>query len=239
MDLKTRTLLACGSAEVMLHHTMQTMPDLPVMLKIAGRRCVILGGGRVALRRATALLDAKALVTVIAPDIGTELASLPVALERRPYREGDIAGAVLVVIATDNAPVNRAAAEEARRAGVLVNRADDPEAGDLSIPAHAHHGSVTLAVHTGGASATASAIIRRQLSEALDPDWPRLLELVAPYRPRIQAVVADPRERSARLARLADLDALTTLKTSGPQALLQRCEELLTPDTHNATPRPT
>jgi len=224
---------------------MRAMPDLPVMLKIAGRRCVILGGGRVALRRAVALLDAKALVTVIAPDIGEELASLPVTLERRPYREGDlsgagaVAGAVLVVIATDNAQVNRAAAEEARRVGVLVNRADDPEAGDLSIPAHAHHGPVTLAVHTGGASATASAIIRRQLSEALDPDWPRLLELVAPYRSRLQSVIADPRERTARLARLADLDALATLKTSGPQALLQRCEKLLTPDTHNATPRPT
>ncbi|MCE9590884.1 MAG: bifunctional precorrin-2 dehydrogenase/sirohydrochlorin ferrochelatase [Planctomycetes bacterium] len=203
------------------------MPDLPVMLRISGRRCVVIGGGRVARRRAAALLDAGGDVTVIAPTIDPDLVSLKVKLEQRPYRNGDLAGAVLVVVATDDPAVNRLAADEARRVGVLVNRADDPESGDISIPAHAHHGPITLAVHTSGGSATASALIRRQMSDALDPDWPRLIELVSPYRSKVQAGFKDTAQRTARLARLADADALAVLKRDGTQALLARCEDLL------------
>jgi len=196
------------------------------MLDIQHKRCVIVGGGPVALRRARALLEAGGSVTVIAPGIEPELSALPINRLERPYRHGDLDGAWLVIIASNDPQVNEAAARDAKQANVLVNRADDPEAGDFTVPAHAHHGPVTLAVHTGGVSAAAAATIRRELSDALDPDWPRLIGLASPFRSILQQRFPDVDRRQARLKQLADPHAMALLKERGEQALLEFFNEL-------------
>lgn len=202
------------------------MPPLPVMLNLSGKRCVIVGGGPVTVRRAQAMLDAGASVTIIAPNTEPELTGPPLEIHHRPYRTGDLADAFIVVIATDDPQANETVARDAQTAGVLVNRADDPDAGDFTVPAHAHHGPITLAVHTGGASASASATIRRELSEALDPDWATLIELAAGIRPVIQERYPDPAQRRDRLMKLADPHAMAILKDRGKDALLAYYREL-------------
>lgn len=204
------------------------------MLNIRGRLAVIVGGGAVAARRCASLLEAGAEVLVIAPDIREELAALPIRVERRVYRTGDLAGAVLVVIATDDPAVNDRIHADARAAGtVLVNRTDSPappDQGDITFPAHAHHGPITLAVHTGGISASAAATIRRQLSAALDPDWVTLLEAARPCRAEIQRRMPEGERRRAALRELTNNIAMSTLKDSGPdglnrhmRAVIERC----------------
>jgi siroheme synthase-like protein len=205
------------------------MSDLPVMLKVRGRRCLIVGGGGVARRRAGALLEAGAFVTVVAPQIDPELAQLPIHVEVRTYRGDDLDEVMLVIVATDNETVNQQVSADARARGVLVNRADDPDEGDITIPAHTRHGPITLAVHTGGISASASAEIRRRLTEALDPDWATLLQLVAPYRARIQQSTPDRERRRTLLASLTNDTAMALLKQTGPQAVVNYCERLLEP----------
>lgn len=207
------------------------MPPLPVMLNLSGKRCVIVGGGPVAVRRAKALLEAGAAVTVIAPNTEPALTAPPLDIHHRPYRTGDLADAFIVVIATDDPQVNQAVARDAQNTGVLVNRADDPDAGDFTVPAHAHHGPITLAVHTGGASASASATIRRELSDALDPDWPTLIELAAGIRPVIQQNHTNPAKRRDRLMKLAGPHAMAILKGQGRDALLAYYRELAEPET--------
>jgi precorrin-2 dehydrogenase/sirohydrochlorin ferrochelatase len=206
------------------------MVDLPVMLRIEGKPCLIVGGGSVAQRRAAALLEAGGQVTVIAPRVEAELAALPLRVERREYQAGDAQGAFLVVVATDDQELNERIGRDARAAGALLNRADDPTAGDFTVPAHVRHGPITLAVHTGGISANAAAAIRRELSEHLDPAWPRLLDLVAPYRRRIQEAVSDPAVRRTKLQRLAGIESMKLLKEQGPDALVRFCESLLATD---------
>jgi precorrin-2 dehydrogenase/sirohydrochlorin ferrochelatase len=196
------------------------------MLRVAGRRCVVIGGGRVAARRARALLDAGAAVSVIAPRVSNEIEALDVVVTRRRYERQDLEDAMLVVVATDDPGVNQAVGDEARAAGVLVNRADEPAAGDFTVPAHARHGPVTLAVHTGGASAAAAAAIRRELSAALDPDWPRLLETVAPFRAAVQALKLEADARRGRLERLVSTEAMRTLKAEGRDAFRRYCERV-------------
>jgi precorrin-2 dehydrogenase/sirohydrochlorin ferrochelatase len=200
------------------------------MLNLSGKRCVIVGGGPVAVRRAKALLGADASVTIIAPNTGPELTSPPLEIHHRPYRTGDLADAFIVVIATDDPLVNENVARDAQTAGVLANRADDPDSGDFTVPAHAYHGPITLAVHTGGASASASATIRRELSDALDPDWPTLIELAARTRPVIQQNHTDPAQRRDRLMKLADPHAMAILKGQGRDALLAYYRELAGPE---------
>ena len=86
----------------------------PLMLSMAGG-AVVVGGGQVALRRAQSLLDSGADVVVIAPSVVAELAALPVAILRRPYRDGDLSAAWLAHAATDDPDVNSRVADEADR----------------------------------------------------------------------------------------------------------------------------
>jgi uroporphyrin-III C-methyltransferase/precorrin-2 dehydrogenase/sirohydrochlorin ferrochelatase len=122
----------------------------PLALDLSGRRVVVVGGGRVALRRAPAMLDAGALVRVIAPDITAELAGLGVTVLERPYRDGDLAGAWLADAATGDADVNRAVAAEAERRRIWCVRADDAAASPAWTPAVTRHGDISVAVTAGG-----------------------------------------------------------------------------------------
>ena len=203
------------------------MPDLPAMLKVRGWRVVIVGGGAVARRRAVALIEAGADVTVIAPQIDAELAALDVQIERRAYCSADLAGARLVIIATDSREVNQQVAADAAAAGALVNRADDPDAGDLAIPAHAYRGPITLAVSTAGISARAAAQIRDDLLANLDPAWIELLTIVAPFRGRLQERVHDAAKRNDALRALVSDEAMALLKLEGADALRRRSEAIL------------
>jgi len=126
------------------------MTGYPLMLSLAGKRAVVVGGGAVALRRASGLLAAGAQVQVIAPVIDPQLAALDVVWHRRRYRDGDLAGAWLVHAATDDAKVNAAVAAAADRQRVWCVRADDAAASAAWTPAVTRHGDVTIAVTAGG-----------------------------------------------------------------------------------------
>lgn len=208
------------------YHT--TVNDLPVILKLSGRRCLIVGGGKVALRRAEGLVSVGAEVTVIAPTCAPEFASLAnVTCIERAFVDADLEGVFLVVIATDNRQLNDHINELANTHHVLVNRADDPDAGDISIPAHAHCGPITVAVHTNRISASAAATIRDQLLEHVDPAWPALLSAMAPYRQRLQETVSDTVLRQKVLKRMADEQAITLIKEQGVMHYLNFCESLM------------
>lgn len=208
------------------------MADLPIIIRVTGKRCVVIGGGPVAKRRAAALLEAGADVVLIAPDVDPELARMRVKLYRRQYHFTDLVDAFMVIVATNNPLVNKQVALDARQAHPqpLLNRTDEPGAGDFIVPAHSHHGPVTIAVHTSGVSATAAAAIRRELSNALNPNWPLLLLLAAPYRKRIQQSFSDATERAQRLVMLAGDHAHFLLEARGEAPLIEFYEELADPE---------
>lgn len=197
------------------------------MLRLDGRAVLVVGGGPVAVRRAGAMRQAGAEVTVVAPRIDPAIQSLNCRILQREYQREDAADKWLVVAATDDPAVNARIARDAREAGALVNRTDDPQAGDVIVPAHGRVGPITLAVGTDGISAAAGAAIRDQLLEALDEDWAQLLQTVGEYRPRIQQAIADVKQRQILLRRLADEQAMTLFKRAGEPAVRQRCEQLI------------
>ncbi len=138
----------------------------PLMLSMAGRRAVIVGGGRVALRRARSLVESGAHVVVIAPSIATELADLPVTILRRRYRDGDLSAAWLAHAATDDPDVNALVAAEAERQRIWCVRADDATASPARTPAVTRHGDVTVAV-TAGRDPARSQRLRAAIALAL------------------------------------------------------------------------
>ncbi len=148
----------------------------PIFLDLSGRRCVVVGGGKVADRKARKLLQARARVVVISPEIGAELESVAAEIHRRPYREGDLEGAHLAFAATNSREVNAAVAREARGRGVPVNVADEPSEGDFALPSTLRRGRLQVAVSTGGASPTLALRIRDELEEAFGPEWAGIVE---------------------------------------------------------------
>ncbi|MEX2672385.1 MAG: bifunctional precorrin-2 dehydrogenase/sirohydrochlorin ferrochelatase [Phycisphaeraceae bacterium] len=198
-----------------------------MMVSLTGRRVVIVGGGKVARRRARAMLDAGADVCVIAPEMDAAFSELPVSRIERGYAVGDLENAFLVVVATDDTAINDAVSREARRLEILINRTDQPELGDVTIPAHAHRGPLTVSVHTGGISASAAADIRDQLIESVDPDMIRLLQNVAPFRQLFKQRICDAGARRRALRAITEPAALAVLKAEGEEALQRHCQAIL------------
>jgi uroporphyrin-III C-methyltransferase / precorrin-2 dehydrogenase / sirohydrochlorin ferrochelatase len=143
------------------------MTMYPVMLQVAGRRCLVVGGGRVALRKVEGLVGAGADVTVIAPAIDPRIAALGVALKNRPYRAGDVESFRLVITATDDPAVNGAVYDDAEATGVWVNSADDIEHCSFTLPAIHRDGAVTIAVSTEGQSPAFASWLRDRVRESL------------------------------------------------------------------------
>ena len=137
---------------------------------------MVVGGGAVAGRKARKLLQARASVVVIAPEVAPDIGSVAVEVREREYREGDLEGAFLAFAATDRREVNAAVAREARELGVPVNVADRPEEGDFSLPSTLRRGRLQVAVSTGGASPTLAGRVRRELEGLFGPEWAGVVE---------------------------------------------------------------
>ena len=136
----------------------------------------MIGGGRVALRKARRLVASGARVSVVSPEVLPEFEGLVIEVNRRPYETGDLAGAALVFAATDLREVNRAVVQEAREAGIPVNVADAPEDGDFAVPSVLQRGELQVAVSTGGASPTLARQVREALEERFTQKWAKLVE---------------------------------------------------------------
>jgi precorrin-2 dehydrogenase/sirohydrochlorin ferrochelatase len=178
----------------------------PVVLRLRGRRVLVVGGGRVAARRAAGLLAAGARVVAVSRAFSPGFARLEpaggVTRVRRAYRTGDVAGASLVVAATDDPRVNARVRADARRAGVWVNVADDPARSDFIVPAVVRRGGFLLALSSGGASPALMGELRRELDRLVPDDVAVFVANLAKARDRIRRHVPDPAERRDALGRL-------------------------------------
>src|SRR5688572_3604918 len=134
----------------------------PVGLRLLDRHVVVVGGGQVAHRRVAGLLEARARVTVVSPEVTPALEALvgpgEVTWVRRRYEPGDLGGAWYAVAATDDPAVNAAVAEEAERARIFCARADDRAASSVWTPAVGRQGDLVVGVHGGGDPLRAVAV---------------------------------------------------------------------------------
>lgn len=175
------------------------MPEYyPVYLNLAGKGCVILGGGTVAQGKIAALRDAGASITIISPEAteGIKRAAQrgEVTWLEREYRPGDLEGAFIAVAATNVWHVNREIYEEAEARGVLLNVVDDPDQCTFIAPSIVRRDPVVLAISTGGASPALARKMRELLSEARVLRWAELAGALGQARRVIKEkrVVIDP-----------------------------------------------
>ncbi len=162
-------------------------PLYPVNLVVAGRRCLVVGGGRVAAQKVTELAACGADVHVVAPDIDPAIAVVEgVTCHQRPYEPGEVAGYRLAVTATDDPAVNRQVFLEGDAAGVWVNSADDPANCAFTLPARVRQGPLLVTFATGGTSPALATWLRRRFADEFGPEYLTLMGLLAEERTRLQ-----------------------------------------------------
>lgn len=162
-------------------------PQYPVNLILAGRSCLVVGGGAVAARKVEGLLAAGAAVRVVAIDVRREVRDLGVPFEQRPYRPGDLDGVWLAVAATDDPAVNAAVRADGDAARVWVNAADDPASCSFTLPAVVRQGPVTVTVATGGHSPALAAWLKGHVAAELGPEVAELAALLSEARLQVRA----------------------------------------------------
>ena len=143
------------------------LPFYPIFLNLKDRPVLVVGAGRVALRKTRGLLEAGARVTVVAPEAEPEFESLPVEFVRRRFRATDLADVALVFAATNDRLANHRIAIAAKGKGIFANVADSAEECDFLVPARVQRENLQIAVSTGGKDPRLSAELRRKLDEVL------------------------------------------------------------------------
>jgi len=162
----------------------------PVFLDLENRDCLVVGGGRVAARKAGLLRRAGARVQLVAPQVCDGLKHQADAGEitwaQREFAAGDIDGKVLVIAGTNRAEVNRRVSELAKQANIPVNVVDQPELCSFIVPSIIDRSPVQVAVSTGGHSPVLARLLRARLESYVPAAYGRLARLVESFRERVK-----------------------------------------------------
>jgi len=192
------------------------MAHLPLVLELAGIRCLVVGAGRVAERKIATLLRAGARVRVVAPRATQRIAGLArrrlVGWRRGSFRPSDLKGARLVVAVTSDREVNRDVAQRAGRNGAFCNVTDDPGHCTLMMPAVVSRGPLLISVSTGGESPAVARSLRDDLARRYGSEYGVYLKMIGALRRRLLATVPDRSERRRRYRQLLRAPLLRLLR---------------------------
>lgn len=178
----------------------------PIMLQLAGKKVMVVGGGKVAERKVSGLLNTGALISVISPDVTEELKKLAsngiIEWQEKAFSQDDLEEAFMIFAATNNKGLNQLIRQTAG-GHQLVTIADDPEGSDFHVPSHFHRGRLSVAVSTGGASPILASQIRRKLEQEFDESYDEYLEFLFTARQRILQEVKDASAKRKLLTEIA------------------------------------
>ncbi|MEO6469888.1 MAG: bifunctional precorrin-2 dehydrogenase/sirohydrochlorin ferrochelatase [Acidimicrobiia bacterium] len=171
--------------------TRKSLVGYPANFLVAGRRCVMVGAGRIAARKLEALLEADAQVVVVAPDavetIRTWADAGRLTWIRRGFEAADLDGAWLAFTATADAVVNQAVFDAAEARRVWANSADDPANCSFTLMSVVRQGDLVVTIGTNGRSPALATFLRAHVGSEMGPEYERLLELLSEAREAIRS----------------------------------------------------
>jgi len=179
----------------------------PIFVKLAGRKCLVVGGGPVAEGKLEGLLACGASVVVVAPEVTERVVRWSnehrLVWHARGFEPSDLDGSSLVVVATGVDAANESVFREAEARGILCNSVDEPERCHFYYPAVVRRGPLQIAISTGGLSPSLASRLRRELEAQFGPEYGPWVEQLGALRAKAFAHRRDPRQRTRLLKRLA------------------------------------
>lgn len=177
----------------------------PIMVDIKDKNCMVIGGGKVAYRKAKGLLEHGAMVSVISPNFTSEFQSIDndkLRLINKEYSVGDLADVYLLFICTDNRNVNETCLIDAKNKGIMVNMTDDQENCDFIIPSRIVKGDLTVSISTSGKSPTLSRKLKNEIESCLFDGIEEYIDALGIMRNRIKTDIDDIKLRKSILNEL-------------------------------------
>ncbi|WP_308725202.1 siroheme synthase CysG [Metapseudomonas otitidis] len=175
------------------------MDFLPLFHNLQGRHVLVVGGGEIALRKARLLADAGACLRVVAPEIDSQLVALVEhsqgLVHRRGYASGDLEGAVLVIAATDDEPLNAQISRDAQARGVPVNVVDAPALCSVIFPAIVDRSPLIVAVSSAGDAPVLARLIRAKIETWIPSAYGQLAGLAKRFRQQVKQLFPDVQQR--------------------------------------------
>jgi len=207
------------------------MAKYPIFLELTGRRAVVVGGGAVAVRKARSLLAAKARLVVVAEKVNDVLTGLcadsGAELIRSKYSKDYLAGAVLVIAATNDPQLNKRIYKDCQELEILCNVVDQPELCDFYVPAVVKRGDLQIAIGTEGDCPAYAGHIRKKLEQIFTEKHGEFLAELELFRERIIQEVPDPADRTTLLGELVDDESFEYFAKNGPAAWRERAEKII------------
>jgi len=212
---------------------MVNMRYYPVNLDVQGRRCLVVGGGRVGARKVDTLNQCGAAVTVVSPEVSPAVmllaAEKAIVLKQRPYIASDVEGMFLVIGATDDETLNRQIHADAERLNLLCNIADRPEICNFILPAIVRRGCFVMAISTAGKSPAFAKHIRKRLETQFGPEYGVVLELMGAIRSKLLADAHEPEVHKPLFEQLIEDGLLELVKDQKIGQIDQMLEKVLGP----------
>lgn len=203
----------------------------PVCLHIKEKKCVVVGGGRVAERKAKSLLDYGGYVTVISPEITGSLSELAEegALEHlaRSFESGDLRDAFVAIGATDDRETNLKISEEASRLGILVNIVDEPELCSFVVPSVLRRGDFQVAVTTSGKVPILARKVKEHLEIEFGPEYGSYTALLEGVREGLRNEISQPEVRSKLLEKSLEMGLLESIRRGEAVSAAEVVDSLL------------
>lgn len=185
----------------------EAMSLFPMFLKLAGRRCLVVGAGKIAAEKIEGLLPTGAEILVVAPQATAGVQALArdgnLRWKRREFSASDLKGMFLVVAATSSPALHEKIYREARRRAVLCNVVDDPPHCDFYYGSVVRRGALQIAISTAGQSPALSQRIRKTLEKQFGPEYEEWITALGIARANLFARKMDPEERKRLLHVLA------------------------------------
>ncbi len=186
----------------------------PIIMDLTGRKCLVVGGGEVALRKVKSLVEAGAHVTVIAPSVHSDIQAMDgVCVEARLWREGDASGYALIFAATNDEKLNAAVSCEAQSRAIPVNVVDDPDKCSFIVPSCVRRGDLLISVTTSGKSPALCKRIRLDLEKLYEPEFAEFVDLLGELRDAVKCKYSEQADREAAFGRLIDCGIMELLRS--------------------------
>ncbi len=207
-----------------------------ISLDLKNKKCLVVGGGKVAERKVRSLLECGALVYLVSPEIIPALSAMIaeglIIYRRGSYKSSDLEDTFLVFGAAGREEVNRQIADDCAGRNLIVNIVDDPAKCNFYVPAIVRRGSLAIAVSTGGKSPLLARKIREELELVYGQQYEDFLDMLGVLRKEVIKNVSDPEKKKKILESLISDEILNMLK----KGLLEPAKEMLLGAYHSSRP---